>query len=174
MSSKEKKPKAIKSPSKESKDIGSAKSGAQKDKKDYKKRPHSDATPKKNFNHDSRAVKKVKPNFELVSLSNTISFILMHLSIVLSHYLVKVTSLKTDWNNIRVKAMTNEQRNQVMSKMAERIRGRILQITLRHDVSRVVQTILQFGSPTLRTFILTEISGKILEICKTQYGTQRL
>ena len=82
----------------------------------------------------------------------------------------QVEKLKVDWNKIRVKTLKSEERHALMDKMAERVKGRILQITLRHDVSRIIQSILQFGSPTLRSLILSEISGKILEICKTPYG----
>jgi len=39
-----------------------------------------------------------------------------------------IASLKTDWNKVRVKTMKTEDRNALMKKMADRVRGRILQV----------------------------------------------
>ena len=78
-----------------------------------------------------------------------------------------VENLKSDWNKVRVKSLSTEDRNKLMQKMADKVKGKILQITLRHDVSRIVQSILQFGTNTLRSAVLTEISSKVLDISKT-------
>lgn len=37
-------------------------------------------------------------------------------------------------------------------------------------MSRIIQSILQFGSSDLRSLMLSEISAKILELSKTPYG----
>ena len=116
-------------------------------KKDYKNNNNKgNSSSKKSSSEYNKDYKTKKPNYSLVE------------------------KLKVDWNKIRVKTLKSEDRHAVMDKMAERVKGRILQITLRHDVSRIIQSILQFGSPSLRSLILSEISGKILEICKTPYG----
>lgn len=39
-----------------------------------------------------------------------------------------IASLKTDWNKVRVKAMGANERNALMKKMADRVKGRILQV----------------------------------------------
>ena len=44
------------------------------------------------------------------------------------------------------------------------MRGNILQITLRHDASRAVQCILQFGTIEQRRLILNEMSQRISEV----------
>ena len=46
----------------------------------------------------------------------------------------------------------------------------MIKVTLRHDVSRIVQAILQFGTPLQRKIVLTELLGKLVEICKAPYG----
>ena len=43
-----------------------------------------------------------------------------------------IASLKTDWNKVRVKTMKTEDRNALMKKMADRVRGRILQVHNHH------------------------------------------
>jgi hypothetical protein len=45
-----------------------------------------------------------------------------------------------------------------------------MDITLRHDASRIVQAILQFGTSTQQEEILEELYPKLAEICKTPYG----
>ena len=46
----------------------------------------------------------------------------------------------------------------------------LYQVTLRHDASRIVESILQFGTEKQREKILTEIANKLFEIAKTPYG----
>jgi pumilio homology domain family member 6 len=50
------------------------------------------------------------------------------------------------------------------------IKGQIPQMVLRHDASRVVQTILQFGTVEQRKIVLSELVPKIVDIAKTPYG----
>lgn len=98
---------------------------------------------KKKFPFSPKDYQSAKPNFQLVE------------------------NLKSDWNKVRVKTLNVAERNKLMNKIAERVKGKILQITLRHDVSRIVQSIVQFGSNELRSSIVKEISNKVLDISKT-------
>lgn len=41
---------------------------------------------------------------------------------------------------------------------------------MRHDASRVIQTLLQYGENDQRDIILKELLAKAFEICKTPYG----
>lgn len=54
--------------------------------------------------------------------------------------------------------------------MASKMEGQVLQVTLRHDASRIVESILQYGSEKQREKILTELTSKLVEIAKTPYG----
>ena len=54
--------------------------------------------------------------------------------------------------------------------MVGSIEGRILEITLRHDASRVIQYLLQYGNAKQRQQIVSELVQKASEICKTPYG----
>lgn len=44
------------------------------------------------------------------------------------------------------------------------MRGNILQVTLRHDASRAVQCILQFGTNEQRRLILNEMAERFYEV----------
>jgi pumilio homology domain family member 6 len=54
--------------------------------------------------------------------------------------------------------------------MVSNVQGRIVEITLRHDASRVIQYLLQFGDAAQRQKVLSELITKAVEICKTPYG----
>lgn len=83
--------------------------------------------------------------------------------------MVMVTDLKTNWNHARPKAAA-ESRADLILKMLSKIKGQVHLVALRHDTSRVVQTILQFGTDTQRKVVLAELIPKVLDIAKTPYG----
>lgn len=57
-----------------------------------------------------------------------------------------------------------------MQQMASKMEGQVLQVTLRHDASRIVESILQYGTEKQREKILHELVAKLVEIAKTPYG----
>lgn len=61
-------------------------------------------------------------------------------------------------------------RQALITSMIASVQTRIVEITLRHDASRVIQYLLQFSTPTQRLAILAELIVKAVEICKTPYG----
>lgn len=75
-----------------------------------------------------------------------------------------VENMKEFWNSARVKTLSKEDREALIATMMQSVTGRILQVTLRHDASRAVQCILQFGTPQQRRLILEEMSGKLYEV----------
>jgi pumilio family protein 6 len=72
--------------------------------------------------------------------------------------------MKEFWNSARVKTLSKEDREVLIQTMMKSVTGRILQVTLRHDASRAVQCILQFGSTQQRRLILEEMSAKLYEV----------
>lgn len=54
--------------------------------------------------------------------------------------------------------------------MIKQMLGKVVEVTLRHDASRFVQTIFQFGNVSQRKDILEELCSKLFEIAKTPYG----
>ena len=75
-----------------------------------------------------------------------------------------VENMKEFWNSARVKTLSKEDREALIAEMMRSVTGRILQVTLRHDASRAVQCILQFGSVQQRRLILEEMSAKLYEV----------
>lgn len=81
-----------------------------------------------------------------------------------------VGNLISDWNKVRIKSIEVKDRSRLIDKLMKSIKGHVLQVTLRHDVSRIVQCILQFGTNAQRSAIVNEMVPKMFEICKTPYG----
>ena len=78
--------------------------------------------------------------------------------------------LKVNWNKARDRATGEDIRNTTVAKMCEQVKDHILAVTLRHDASRMVQTVLQFGTVEQKETILTALTAKTSEIAKTPYG----
>jgi pumilio family protein 6 len=81
-----------------------------------------------------------------------------------------VTEGKRIWNELRVKTITKDRTAQLMEELMKILSGRVPEIALQHDASRVVQAALQFGSEEQRLQILKELSSNVIELCKSQYA----
>ncbi|CAM9315175.1 unnamed protein product, partial [Ectocarpus fasciculatus] len=88
-----------------------------------------------------------------------------------------VEKLKLNWNKARLKNISDAERTAVVNDMAKQVDQHILAVTLRHDASRAVQSIIQFGTVAQRTKVLADIKDKLHEVCnatrliaKTPYG----
>lgn len=84
-----------------------------------------------------------------------------------------VTEAKALWNKLRMKTNTKEDTKKLMKEVMELIRGKVREIALQHDASRVVQAAIQFGNEEQRKEILGEIcetEGSLAEMAKIQYA----
>jgi len=84
-----------------------------------------------------------------------------------------VAEAKDLWNKLRLKTNTKDGTKIIMDKLMELIRGKIRDIALQHDASRVVQAAIQFGSDKQRKEVLAEIcrvEGSLAEMAKIQYA----
>ncbi|MGK3753146.1 MAG: hypothetical protein ACI8RD_005453 [Bacillariaceae sp.] len=84
-----------------------------------------------------------------------------------------VAEAKTLWNKLRLKTNTKKDTEDLMDKVMTLIHGKVKEIALQHDASRVVQAAIQFGNEKQRKEILTEIcksEGSLAEMAKIQYA----
>jgi pumilio homology domain family member 6 len=72
--------------------------------------------------------------------------------------------MKHFWNLAREKNVTDGTRDNLIGSIVSKMKGNILQVTLRHDASRAVQCILQFGTIAQRWQILNEMSARLCEV----------
>lgn len=78
--------------------------------------------------------------------------------------------LKQLWNKIRERTVQPAQRDALLANLLQGIQSHIVEITLRHDASRIIQTLIQFGNDQQRDVILSELLSKFYEIAKAPYG----
>lgn len=84
-----------------------------------------------------------------------------------------VEEAKVLWNKLRLKTNSKDVTEQLMEQLMELIRGKVNQIALQHDASRIVQAAIQFGNDKQRKELLTEIcqsEGGLVELSKIQYA----
>lgn len=79
-------------------------------------------------------------------------------------------SVKPLWDECRQTTLTTEQRQEPLSKLFEAMRGHYVESLIKNDGSRVVQTIVKYGSKEQREFIIQELKGHFVELAKNAYG----
>jgi hypothetical protein len=85
-----------------------------------------------------------------------------------------VADAKVLWNKLREKSNTPKDTKELMDQVMTLIRGKVNEIALQHDASRVVQAAIQFGNEEQRKELLKEIcadgAAGLAELSKIQYA----
>jgi pumilio homology domain family member 6 len=82
-----------------------------------------------------------------------------------------VLEAKKIWNQLRLKTNTKEEVQTMTTKLVELLEGKVHEIALQHDASRVVQAALQFGTNEERQKVLKELTkASLVELTKNQYA----
>jgi len=84
-----------------------------------------------------------------------------------------VEEAKSIWNKLRLKTNTKDDTRKLADRLMGLIEGKISEIALQHDASRVVQAAIQFGTMDQRKIVLKELcaaNGSLPEISKIQYA----
>ena len=85
-----------------------------------------------------------------------------------------VAEAKALWNKLRVKSNTPDDTKALMEQVMSLIRGKVNEIALQHDASRVIQAAIQFGNDEQRKELLKEICAEsaagLAELSKIQYA----
>jgi pumilio homology domain family member 6 len=81
-----------------------------------------------------------------------------------------VQEAKEIWNKLRQKDLEKDVRDGYVTKIMDLIKGKIWEIVSRHDASRVIQTIFQYGSLEVQEIICSELKEHYLELSMSAYG----
>jgi pumilio family protein 6 len=81
-----------------------------------------------------------------------------------------VTDSLKIWNDLRKKNNTNEVNRSLADSLFALLEGKALTLAKKHDASRVVQAMIQFGTPEQRVAILNELKENIVDLSKQQYS----
>eukprot|EP01035_Chromulina_nebulosa_P017378 gene17378-22926_t len=87
---------------------------------------------------------------------------------------IEVEDLKSLWNKVRNKKTTDSERDSTIPLILSKLQGNLATLSLRHDVARVIQYIIQYGNDSQRKAILLELLPKFSEIAKTPYEQSKI
>ncbi|KAJ2779188.1 Pumilio y domain member 6 [Coemansia interrupta] len=82
---------------------------------------------------------------------------------------LKLQALKL-WEDLRRGDLATADRRSKMDQMMALIRGRIKEVTFKHDMSRVIQTCVKMGTDAQRNEIAQELQGSYLDLARSTYG----
>ncbi|KAI6653271.1 Pumilio domain-containing protein [Oopsacas minuta] len=77
---------------------------------------------------------------------------------------------KSYWEKLRLKKYDSSKREELIGQLLHELAGKIHLFALRHDTSRVIQTMVRYGNEDQLSRILEELKSHIVLICKTKYS----
>lgn len=88
-----------------------------------------------------------------------------------------VRPAKEIWANLRVKSNDAETNSKLCTELYGMLQGKMMEVAMQHDASRMVQAVLQFGSKEERLETVRELCAadkesavNLAELCKIQYA----
>ena len=84
-----------------------------------------------------------------------------------------LTDAKAAWSLARKKDLPKAERTKHINALMDIIRGKVKDIVFKHDASRIVQTVVKYGSQKDRNEIAEELKGKYRELAQSKYSKVR-
>ncbi|TDL19020.1 ARM repeat-containing protein [Rickenella mellea] len=81
-----------------------------------------------------------------------------------------LSDAKRVWALARQKNIAKEERQKHIRDLMDVVRGKVQDVVLKHDASRIVQTIVKHGSQTERDEIAGELKGHFLSLAQNKYS----
>lgn len=77
---------------------------------------------------------------------------------------------KRVWSLARQKNVSRTDRQKHIASLMDVVRGNVKDIVLKHDASRIIQTVVKYGNQAQRNEIATELKGKYRELAQSKYS----
>ncbi|KZV94457.1 ARM repeat-containing protein [Exidia glandulosa HHB12029] len=77
---------------------------------------------------------------------------------------------KQVWRLAHQKNITKTERTQHVDQLMSIVRGHVQEVVLKHDASRIIQTLVKHGSPAQRDEVAAELKGKYKELVQSRYS----
>jgi pumilio family protein 6 len=77
---------------------------------------------------------------------------------------------KRAWALARQKDIASAERRKHVAALMSVIKGNVSDIVLKHDASRIVQTVVKYGTPEERNQIALELKGKFKQLAESRYS----
>lgn len=82
----------------------------------------------------------------------------------------EVVKAKELWNKLKVKKVDKSTRTGYVNALMDLMEGKLFSLAAKHDASRIIQSVLQYGSPLQRSVVIQELQPHVLELARTTYG----
>ncbi|KAI0258545.1 ARM repeat-containing protein [Gloeopeniophorella convolvens] len=77
---------------------------------------------------------------------------------------------KHAWSLARQKNISQEERASYIASLMTTVRGKIQDIVFKHDASRIIQTIVKWGSQQQRDEVAIELKGRFKDLAESKYS----
>lgn len=81
-----------------------------------------------------------------------------------------LTEAKRAWSLARQKNLSRTERTKHINALMDVVRGKVKDIVFKHDASRIVQTIVKYGSAKERNEIAEELKGRYKDLAQNKYS----
>lgn len=66
--------------------------------------------------------------------------------------------------------MPKEERQKYIKELMDIVRGKVQDVALKHDASRIIQTIVKYGGQKERDEVAAELKGKFKDLAQNKYS----
>lgn len=74
------------------------------------------------------------------------------------------------WAQARRKDVPRAERQKDIDALMEAVKGRVQDVVFKHDASRIVQTLVKYGSQQVRDEVATELKGRYRDLAQNKYS----
>ncbi|KAL5504869.1 PUF6 [Sanghuangporus vaninii] len=74
------------------------------------------------------------------------------------------------WERARRKNLSPEERKKHVGELMEIVRGKVQDVVFKHDASRIIQTLVKYGSPDIRDEVARELKGRYKDLAQNKYS----
>lgn len=85
-----------------------------------------------------------------------------------------LSQAKQAWTLARQKNLSKGDRTKHIRALMDIVRGQVKDIVFKHDASRIIQTIVKYGSAKDREEVAKELKGKYQDLAQSKYSKVRL
>ncbi|KAG8903928.1 pumilio domain member 6 [Tulasnella sp. 403] len=81
-----------------------------------------------------------------------------------------ILEAKMHWEEARQLNITKEERRTHIDNLMAVVKGRVKELVTKHDSSRIIQTLVKFGSQEIRDQVALELRGAYLDLIRSKYS----
>ncbi|KAG8938972.1 pumilio domain member 6 [Tulasnella sp. 424] len=81
-----------------------------------------------------------------------------------------IVEAKKHWELARQHNLSKEERQKHVNNLMENVKGKVKDVVTKHDASRVIQTLVKYGSQSQRNTVARELQGAYRDLIQSRYS----